>query len=227
MHANPKHRSRSPLSFVLLGLRGEWQGTIAIVDKATSSKFAALVGSAEQFLALLPWPREFEKDVFSRPDFTSVEVVAFGCTHVWAGQNLPNYREVRQGYGFKNLSYANVVRQSLKGKSGEPLPFLVPQVRAAVRLGGSRRKRMDVLALGVRVLFSRRHDVCVGVYALLQASACVVPRLSLLGGPCPLLAAIPAQADDRQPSALAGVPLNFRRRLQMCSSFSFLVSLAS
>jgi dipeptidyl-peptidase-3 len=39
-----------------------------------SLKFGALVDSAEEFLKILPWGPSFEKDVFLRPDFTSLDV---------------------------------------------------------------------------------------------------------------------------------------------------------
>eukprot|EP00667_Euglena_gracilis_P003020 EG_transcript_3028 len=105
------------------GLRGEWQGTIAVVDKAGSAKFNALVDRAEEFLRLFPWPREFENDVFFRPDFTSVEVLAFAGSHIWAGQNLPNYDHIRRDYGYKNLSYGNVTRADFR-KRGQKSRFL-------------------------------------------------------------------------------------------------------
>jgi dipeptidyl-peptidase-3 len=88
-------------------IRAYYEGWVAIVDKEKSKKFQRLVEQSEQIIPLLPWPKSMEKDNFLAPDFTTLEIIAFATNSCPLGINIPNYDDIRQSEGFKNVVLSN------------------------------------------------------------------------------------------------------------------------
>lgn len=74
-----------------------------MVNKERTKAFGKLVESAPSHIPKLPWPKDFEKDKFLAPDFTSLEVLTFAGSGIPAGINIPNLDSVRNAKADANV----------------------------------------------------------------------------------------------------------------------------
>ncbi|KAH6918593.1 dipeptidyl peptidase III [Coprinopsis sp. MPI-PUGE-AT-0042] len=105
------------------GARAEWEGFTAVVNKQLSAKYETLVAKAPELIQDLPWGKDFEVDVFRKPDFTALEILTFATGGIPAGINIPNYYDIRESTGFKNVSLANILAAKAPN---EELTFIHP-----------------------------------------------------------------------------------------------------
>ncbi len=66
------------------------------MNKELSAKYEILVARAPELIKVLPWGKDFEVDVFRKPDFTALEVLSFATggefrSHILV--KLPNSME--------------------------------------------------------------------------------------------------------------------------------------
>ncbi|GJE95136.1 aflatoxin-detoxifizyme [Phanerochaete sordida] len=140
------------------GGRAEWEGFTAIVDKALSAKYEELVNGAPELIKVLPWGKDFEVDVFRKPDFTALNIVTFATGGIPAGIN--NYYDVRESTGFKNVSLANILAAKAPN---EELTFIHPDDVEVYNKWDSRAFELQVanhelLGHGTGKLFEERED---------------------------------------------------------------------
>ncbi|KAL9049312.1 MAG: hypothetical protein Q9162_007285 [Coniocarpon cinnabarinum] len=115
------------------GVRAEFEGLVAIADAQETMRLKSLVDRSSKFIRRLPWAvgteendgkGPFEKTLFEPPDLTSINALAYCSSIVFPGINLPNYNDIRQTHGFKNVIIAN--RMSAESNHTTQSPFVAP-----------------------------------------------------------------------------------------------------
>ena len=115
------------------GIRAEFEGLVAISDATETEVLGRLVEKSASFIQQLPWAQgysensgkgPFEKAFFEPPDFSSIHALAYCSSIIFPGINLPNYNDIRQECGFKNVIIAN--RMTAESNTNIVSPFIDP-----------------------------------------------------------------------------------------------------
>lgn len=57
----------------------------------------------------LPVPSFLHRETFIPPTYKAIEIIAFVTSGMPIGINIPNYDEIRNTFGYKNVSLINVM----------------------------------------------------------------------------------------------------------------------
>ena len=82
-----------------------------MVNKERTKAFGKLVEASVDLIPKLPWAKDFEKDKFLSPDFTSLEVMTFAGSGIPIGINIPNNDSIRRRSPFETV-VASPAKQS-------------------------------------------------------------------------------------------------------------------
>lgn len=85
--------------------RAMWSGWIAINDKERSKTYVDLVSRSSKILPHFPWDKSLDKKKFIAPDFSSLDILTFAGDRLPSGINIPNYYDIRENFGFKNVVF--------------------------------------------------------------------------------------------------------------------------
>ncbi|PYH36595.1 dipeptidyl peptidase III [Aspergillus neoniger CBS 115656] len=97
-----------------LGVRAEFEEIVGIPDAAETKILNTLATKANQLVYKLPWVKgtgdskgPYEKELFEPPDFSSINSLVYCSSIIFPGINLPNYNDIRQDTGYKNIIFSN------------------------------------------------------------------------------------------------------------------------
>jgi dipeptidyl-peptidase-3 len=76
---------------------------VAIVNKKRTENLTKLVNKGPEILKHMPWDKSLEKNHFLAPDATSLDMIEWHGEGQPTGINIPNYYDIKDNEGFKNL----------------------------------------------------------------------------------------------------------------------------
>lgn len=117
-----------------LNRRAYYEGLVALVDKENTKKFSKLVENAGKLLYpdRISWNEDFENYPFKEPDYNQIDVVCFASDGCPLGINIPNYDDIREKYGYKNVTIGNN-QMVFKAKK---MNFLPDEIKNSIEKNG-------------------------------------------------------------------------------------------
>lgn len=100
------------------GNRSEFEGFVACIDPKESRALHNFVNASKIVLPLLPLLPEYERKTFTPPSYNAINILTFVTSGFPIGINIPNYDEIRDHIGFKNVSLTNVMNASAASREG-------------------------------------------------------------------------------------------------------------
>ncbi|KAK5015820.1 hypothetical protein LTR39_002412, partial [Cryomyces antarcticus] len=116
------------------GIRAEFEGLVAIVHKHETKTLRGLAENSAKFIKRLPWAIDsienegkgpFEKTSLDAPGFTSLYALAYCSSIIFPGINVPNFNDIRQDTGFKNVMITNSMTDN-GSEEHVPIPCIHP-----------------------------------------------------------------------------------------------------
>jgi dipeptidyl-peptidase-3 len=108
------------------GVRCEFENFVAAVNPHDSEFLHRFVSASTTILPLLPYPPVYERNNFNPPSYNAIDLLSIATSYVPIGINVPNYDEIRNSIGFKNVTLANVV--AAIPPSAAQYPFLTDDI---------------------------------------------------------------------------------------------------
>jgi dipeptidyl-peptidase III len=104
------------------GMKGSWEALVFYVNREKTAGIRKLAADAQWFEDRMPWAPEFRKQGVRGITANAIDVVIEGgesAPITPVGINLPNDQEIRETYGSKSVSLANVNEAYDKSTSAE------------------------------------------------------------------------------------------------------------
>ena len=133
-------------------VRGLFEGFVGLVDTFRSAQYQKFVELLQDLIRELPWDKNFEND-FKSIQFNCMEIISFARNGCPLGKSLPNYYDIREENGVKNIIFFNAC-PNYKWKEIDYYFCKEEDIELINYLGGHASKIMN----SIKQLLGYRHE---------------------------------------------------------------------